>query len=221
MDLLQLQNELKQLQERLSALEDHREIERLEYIYGYYLDNRMWHEVADLFSEETPSIEIGRRGKYIGKERIQRFLHDVLGRGRWGLLKDEVVNHTQLQPVITLNATRDQAQVRARAIIQLSSPPGGHNMLWAEGVYENVFIKENGAWKIKEAVWVPTYYFEIVGTNPPSFQSAPEDNDFPPDAPSRPLDSELGRTFLTPHYVHPFSGKVTRSPSSSLGAYND
>lgn len=78
-------------------MEDREAIQRLQYQYGFYLNNRMWHEIVDLFAEDGPSIQIGRRGTYIGKERIFHFMHEMLGQGRWGLLKDEIINHIQLQ----------------------------------------------------------------------------------------------------------------------------
>lgn len=40
---------LRLLEERLAAVEDREAIERLQNQYGYYLDNRMWDEVVELF----------------------------------------------------------------------------------------------------------------------------------------------------------------------------
>jgi len=202
------------LEQRLGVVEDREAIRRLQYQYGFYLDNRMWREVTDLFADETPSIEIGRRGTYVGKERIYVFMQEVLGQGRWGLLKNEIINHVQLQMVITLSGDRKTAKARSRAFVQGNSPPGTGSMLSAEGIYENDYVKENEVWKIKRLWWVPTFYFEIAGFDKAVFQSGPESTALPPDRPSVPQDEALGRSFIPFHYEHPISGASVPSPAS-------
>lgn len=210
----ELLRRLESLESKVSLIDDQGEIDRLQYIYGFYLDNRMWRELADMFCDCEPSIEIGRRGNYVGKERIHRFFSDVLGGGRWGLLKHEIINHMQLQQVITVAPDRKTAQMRSRAVVQGNSPPGGKTMMWAEGVYENDYVKEGGVWKIKRIWWVPTFYVEIPGFDGAAFQSGPPSEAFPPDHPSQPQDEALGRSFMPFHYRHPFTGAVVPSPSA-------
>ena len=205
---------LAALEHRLGLVEDREAIERLQNQYGFYLDNRMWGEVGELFAEEGASIEIGRRGNYLGKERIHRFLHEVLGQGRWGLLKDEIINHIQLQMVITVAEDRQSAKARSRAIVQGNSPPGAGSLLWAEGIYENEYVKEHGVWKIRRLWWVPTFYVQMAGMDKAAFQSAPLSESFPPDEPSAPQDAALGRSFIPFHYVHPMTGAFVPSPVS-------
>ncbi|MZR11691.1 nuclear transport factor 2 family protein [Maritimibacter sp. DP07] len=204
------------LEERLARVEDIGEIERLHYQYGYYLDNRMWGEVAETFCDDSPSIEIGQRGLYVGKDRVRRFLTEVLGGGRWGLLQDEIINHIQLQLVTTLADDRMSAEVRSRALVQGNSPPGSGKMLLAEGIYENRFVRESGHWKIKHVGWVPTYYFEVAGFDGAVFDSGPESTAFPPDRSAPPRDAGLGRRFKPFHYRHPLTGDVVPSPSGEM-----
>jgi SnoaL-like domain len=198
---------------RLAAVEDNLAITRLQNQYGYYIDNRMWRELADLFTDDAPEMEIGQRGAYVGKDRIHIFLHDVLGQGRWGLLKDEIIHHIQLQMVITVAGDRRTAKARSRALVHGNSPPGSGKMLMAEGLYENDYVREDGAWKIKRLWWVPTYYFEVAGFDAAVFDSGPPSSDFPPDAPSFPRDEALGRRFPPFHYNHPFTDSRVASPS--------
>jgi hypothetical protein len=205
---------IEELADRLALVEDRDAIQRLQNIYGYYIDNRMWRELADLFADRDASIEIGRRGKYIGKERIFRFLRDVLGGGRWGLLKQEIINHIQLQMVLTVTEDRQSARARCRAIVQGNSPPGSGKMLWAEGIYENEYVKEGEAWKIKRLWWVPTFYTLMEGFDKAVFETAPPSADFPPDEPSFPTDGALGRSFPPFHYGHPVTGLEVPSPSA-------
>ncbi len=203
------------LEHRLGVVEDRDAIERLQYQYGYYIDNRMWDEMTALFCDDAPSMEIGQRGRYSGKDRIHRFLRDVLGGGRWGLLKDEIIHHIQLQMLTTVSDDRQQAQCRSRALVQGNSPPGSGKMLLAEGLYENDEVKEGGQWKIKRLWWVPTYYFQVAGFDGAVFDSGPASTDFPPDAPpSIPVDAALGRRFLPFHYDHPFTGETVPAPTA-------
>ena len=209
-----LLRELSDLRERVAIIEDRAAIERLQYQYGFYIDNRMMSEMADLFTDHEPSIEISRRGTYIGKERIRRFLHDVLAQGRWGLMKDEIIHHIQLQQLITVMPDRRTARMRSRALVQGNSPPGSGKMLMAEGTYENEYVREGGVWRIKRIWWVPNYYFEVAGFDKAVFFSGPESVDFPPDRPSVAPDPGLGRGFAPFHYPHPFTGQIIPSPST-------
>jgi hypothetical protein len=135
---------LQRLEHALGILQDREEIRRLQYCYGYFMDNRMFREMTDLFADCGAHMEIGGRGRYQGKERIHAFLLEVLGEGRWGLLKDEVINHVQQQLLITVDADRQHAHARARAQIQGNSPPTTPTFLFADGVYENTYVREDG-----------------------------------------------------------------------------
>jgi hypothetical protein len=203
------------LEHRLGMVEDREAIERLQNNWGYLIDNRMFDQMVGLFCDDTPSIEIGRRGTYVGKDRIHRFLLEVLGGGRWGLLKNEIINHMQLQLVVTVDPGRETAKARARALIHGDSPPGGKTMLWAEGLYENDYVKEGGAWKIKRIWWVPNFYFQVPGFDSAVYQTGPVSEEFPPDRPSVPGDAALGRGFPPFHYPHPVTGEaLPTSPAS-------
>lgn len=208
-----LRVQLAALERRLALVEDREAIVRLQNQYGYFLDNRMFDEVAALFCNDAPEMEIGQRGVYVGKDRIRRFLLDVLGGGRWGLLKDEIIHHVQLQPVITVSEDGLTAQCRCRALVQGNSPPGSGKMLLAEGVYENAYVKEAGEWAIKRLWWVPTYYFQVAGFDSAVFDSGPPDTQFPPDRPSFPLDTALGRRFPPFHYRHPMTDEDVPGPT--------
>ena len=56
-----LEERLKTLETRLHRLESVAAVERLQRMYGYYLDNRMWKETVALFTDDG-EVEIGRRG---------------------------------------------------------------------------------------------------------------------------------------------------------------
>lgn len=202
------------LQDRLGRMEDMKQIENLQYAYGYYIDMLLYDEMTELFAQDG-AMEIGQRGRYKGKENIRRFLHEVLGTGQPGLAKNQVINHTQHQGLITVSDDRQTARARFRAIIQASgaAPVDGENvndqkgaMMWSEGVYENRYVREDGVWKIDLLWWSPTFYV----THPYEqfwFDSTPPSEKFPPQQPSYAANEDLGRVFVPYHYVHPVTGE--------------
>jgi hypothetical protein len=206
--------ELADTRHRLALLEDRNAIERLQYAYGYFIDNRMFREMADLFCEEGCWIEIGQRGRYCGKERIHRFLLEVLGEGRWGLLRDEVINHVQQQPIVTVAEDRGQAWSRARAQVQGNSPPDTPHFLLADGIYENEYVREDGVWKIRGVTVAMTFYAALERARI-WFPSAPPSEAMPPDAPSQPVVEVLGRQFNPWHFRHPVEGYEIAVPTSA------
>lgn len=210
-ELRKLREELTRTRHRLALIEDRNEIERLQYAYGYFIDNRMFREMTDLFSDEDAWIEIGQRGRYCGKERIHRFLHQVLGEGRWGLLKGEVINHVQQQPIITIADDRTRAWSRARAQVQGNSPPDTPHFLLADGIYENEYVREGERWKIRGLTVTMTFYVALERARI-WFPSAPASDAFPPDAPSQPVDQRLGRQFNPWHFAHPITGEPLPVP---------
>jgi hypothetical protein len=214
-ELRALKAQVAELTAQLGVLQDKAEIERLQYAYGFFIDNRMFREMADLFAEEGAWIEIGGRGRYHGKERIHRFLHEVIGEGRWGLARDEVINHVQQQLLITVDPDRRHARARARAEVQGNSPPGTPHFLLADGIYENEYVREGGRWKILGLSVTMTFYAALE-RDKVWFPSAPPSADMPPDAPSRPVVEALGRQFNSFHFTHPVLGYPLAVPASEL-----
>jgi hypothetical protein len=212
--LLQAQSkELADARHQIGLLEDKNEIERLQYTYGFLIDNRMFSEMVDLFADEGAWIEIGGRGLYKGKKQILAFLLDVLGGGRWGLLPNEVINHVQQQLLITVSDDRTHAQARARAEVQGNSPPDTPTFLFADGIYENDYIKEGGRWKIQGIRVTMTFYAALERAKV-WFGTAPQSEAVPPDADSTLQDEGLGRQFNPFRWPHPITGAPLPLPLS-------
>ncbi len=138
----------------------------------------------------------------------------MLGQGRWGLAHEEIINHIQLQMVITVAPDRRTAKMRSRALIQGNSPPGQTRMLLAEGLYENDYVRQEDGWRIKRLWWAPTFYFTVPGFETAVFESGPVAEQYPPDTPPRGKHPQLGRDFPPFHYAHPFTGAPPRIPAS-------
>lgn len=198
---------------RIGMLEDKNEIERLQYTYGFLIDNRMFREMADLFADEGAYIEIGGRGVYRGKEQIHAFLLNVLGGGRWGLLRGEIINHVQQQLLIHVDEDRLHARARARAEVQGNSPPDTPTFLFADGIYENDYIKEGGRWKI-QGIRVTMSFYVALERARIWFETAPPSDAVPPDAPATLVDEGLGRQFNPFRFAHPITGAALPLPLS-------
>ena len=54
---------LQRLEHELGILQDKDEIQRLQYSYGFFMDNRMFQEMVDLFADHGAWMEIGGRGR--------------------------------------------------------------------------------------------------------------------------------------------------------------
>ena len=57
---------------------DETQVQNLQHSYGYYLDRKLWDDVADLFADDG-SLEIAGHGVYVGKARIRRALEALYG----------------------------------------------------------------------------------------------------------------------------------------------
>lgn len=207
----QLDDRVRALEGRVHRLESTAAIERLQRIYGYYLDNRMWKEVVALFTDDG-EVEIGRRGIYRGREQLRTFFFDVLGQGRSGRARNELHNHIQIQGVVTLGEPPDHAFGRFRALAQFAQqmPDGTAGCGWAEGVYENEYVHRDGAWRIRVLRWTPSFYGrlpeEAIAAGRPS---AGASGRFPPTAPPTFEQHEVGSWIPPLHYPHPHTGERT------------
>ena len=138
-----LQQRTAALLHHIQLLEDENEIENLQRIYGYYIEEGLWTEAANLFSADG-TIELAGHGIYDGKERVLEYLRslgDELPQD--GRLYDQM----QLQPVVHVAADGTTAKGRWRLFAQEAKH--GEFAEWGVGWYENDYVKEDGVWKIR------------------------------------------------------------------------
>jgi hypothetical protein len=204
-----LHKKIAALEDRLRILEDIEELKTLQRIYGYYVDNKLWDEVVDLFSDHTESISIGTRGLYLGKKGVETFFRKVLGGGKYGRQPKELHNHMQLQGVVSIDSGGTTAKGRWRALIQMTYEFRDKTKAgWGEGVYENEYVKEDEKWKFKKMFWHRTFStpYEDGWAKTASGGLGPN-TEFPPDR----LPADHGpypSNYVVPfHYKHPITGK--------------
>jgi hypothetical protein len=148
-----------QLLQRAERALDLKEIERLQRAYGYYIDHSDWDNVVDLLTDDA-TAEYGQSGVYVGKASIRALLYGI-GYGERGLRPQQLREHTQLQPVITLSADGRTARARWRAVVLLGQ--FNEYARWQIGPYENEYRKEGGKWKITRLHWYETFTVPFKG----------------------------------------------------------
>jgi len=206
---------LEELQARIQRLEDIKEIERLQKIYGYYQDYGEWQKIVDLFTDNDPSVEEADRGVYKGKEGVRRYYIDLLGQGMKKPRRPGILSILfQLQGVVTVNPDGKTAKGRwygfgmeAKPIASLHE--GELRQTWINGIYENDYVKEDGKWKIKNLHFYLTFrtpYEDGWLKTPVVGQNGPDPN-IPPDAPTTVYAPYPSPYRVPVHFKHPITGK--------------
>lgn len=204
----ELPRSIDDLNTRLDRLEDVQQLERLQHVYGYYLDKQQWDQLAGLFADDG-SIEIAQRGIYAGKERVRDNLNLY---GEQGVHHGVLHNHVQLQPVIHVSQDGLTAHARARALSMLGTY--GRVGVWGGSVYENEYVKQDGVWKFKKDhlfTTMFTTYNEGWAAAPRGAPGINKDN--PPDLPPSVVYEAFPNAYIPPfHYPHPVTGEEIISP---------
>jgi hypothetical protein len=219
--------EMQVVQARAERVDEFNELRNLQQMYGYYVDEALWDEVADMFTSDG-TMELGLNGVYVGKESIRRYLLS-LTRGKPGLQPGELNTHFQLSPVITLASDGNSAKARWRAWIQAASTFGADASGgdWGEGIYENEYVREGGVWKIKKLHFFVKFYAPYEG----GWTKAPKDSALrygkskvKPDRPTSVKYQPYPAKFTVPfHYENPVSSSYVfnagaTQPSASTKA---
>jgi hypothetical protein len=198
----------------LQMVVDTLQIDKLEKIYGYYLDNGMFQEVIDLFSDNTESVEIGDRGVFKGKDGARRFFLDYLGRKGKPREPGDMAFHMQHQGVIDVDPDGKTAKGRWYCTMIQARPTekgGPIRSVLGHGVYENEFIKEDGKWKFKKIFYSLHYRSPIAegwAVTPMIASGIAPASDAPPTA-YHPYPNMESVPF---HWKHPITGKKTPAP---------
>lgn len=204
--LAALETELAGLERDVGLLEDTKAIKRLQRAYGYYVDKKLTREIGALFADDPDTTaELGGSGVYVGRARIAEFYDRIVGGNE--AKPGELFNHMILQGVVHVAPDGRTAKGRWRALIQLGQH--GESAVWAEGPYENEYVKEDGVWKFSKVHWFQTFSAPYS----PGWHKAPQPMspplaDFPPDRPPTMVyDSYPGVHQPPYHYANPVSGR--------------
>lgn len=152
---------LKELEEKITYLEDIQEITDLQQKYGYYMDTHHRQEVVDLFSENTESIEIESTGLFLGKEGVRKFFldNDLIPEGEDTVPKWINILILMHGSVIDIDPSGTTAKGRWNTwLAEAMMVEGTPRQQWVQGYYENEYVKENGKWLFKKLHWNVTFF---------------------------------------------------------------
>ena len=191
----------------VQLLEDENEIENLQRIYGFYIEEGLWTDAANLFSDDG-TIEIAGRGVYAGKPRVLEYLRSIDDEyPKDGRLYDQM----QLQPIVHVAPDGKTAKARWRLFAQEAKH--GEFAEWGVGWYENDYVKEDGVWKIQNLrSFIRMYAPYEDGWGKTALPAPSYSSTLEPDRPSElahaPYPAVPDPAF---HYPHPVTGAVQTS----------
>ncbi len=204
---------IARIAQHVQQLNDETEVQNLQHSYGYYMDRKMWDDVADLFAEDG-LFEVGQRGVYVGKTHIRRALEVFYGAPP--LRNGELFDHINLATVVTIAPDGRSAGARTSQLSMLGL--NGEYARWEEGTYENEFTKQNGAWKIKAVHYYPRMATDYDKGWARDAKPAPAANkDFPPDRPpTQAYESYPKIYYVAFHFANPVTGRPVQYPSGAV-----
>ena len=208
--LATLARRMSDLAARAQRLSDEIDVTNLQHQYGYFLDRRMWDDVAKLFAADG-TMEIGLQGVYVGTKSIRRGLNAL---GPAGLSPGEVNDHVHLQTIVTVRP--DGRTARARGT-ELGMTTAAGKALWSQSIYENEFVKRNGVWKFKTMHVYPRFIVDAEQGWAKDAQPAPgPSKTFPPDKPPTEKYEIYPRFHIAPfHFNHPVTGRAPQYPEGT------
>ena len=223
-ELSALKAQVELLTRQVGVLEDTHAVRTLHFKYGYYLDACLYDDVVDLFAEDAELKFLN--GIYRGKAGVRRLYCDWLRTlwtgGRNGPVHGLLYDHLILQDIVEVAPDRLTAKGRFRAVMMggfhESVPMGDKPMprqSWEAGVYENLYVKQDGVWKFKRfdynMLWQADYekgWGRSEVHLKPLTRTFPEDP-LGPDELTAETPQAWPNTRIVPfHYPHPVTGKT-------------
>jgi len=201
-----LENAVADAQREVDRLKDVDDLENLAGIYGHYVDKSRHDDVADLFAPEGV-VEILGRGVFIGQDRVREYMRNLTP-GNVGPREGSLFNHMHEQPVVDVSPDGDTAHVRSRLFVMFGIMNASAQ--WGDGIYENVFVKQDGVWKLDYLHAYQTFYtnYEDGWAKKASAIFAPYER-LPPDRPQSVPYAPYPAAFVPPfHYRNPVSGRA-------------
>ena len=212
MDIKEMEARIKELEQKVSTIQDIEEINRLQKSYGYYLEHWMSEEIIDCFSDSAETELNIMVGIYLGKEGVKRYFTGE---------KDRSVNPEFLHQIMQLSGVVDIAPDGKTAEgrwygFGAGALPAGKGVLqtFTGGIYICKYVKEGGRWKILKIMWNP-----VINCPPAEGWVKPErvtavTGDRVPKPPradkQRDVDPLYPSGYIVPfHYRHPVTGKET------------
>jgi hypothetical protein len=204
---------LDRLEQRIARLEDLNAIERLQKVYGYFVDKGQWTQLSELFAEDA-TLEIGGKGIFLGKARVLEYMQTAFGAD--GAKEGVLANHMQFQPIPDVSPDGRTGWVRSRAFVM-------SNAGWGLPLYENEYRKgDDGVWRISRLSGPFTMYTNWEGWGKNALNNTWPDKFEPaPDLPPSTVYLTYPAYYIVPfHYPNPVTGKPFAPDVGRVGAYH-
>lgn len=143
---------LASLATRVTAMNDADAVRNLQNAYGYYVDRKMWEDVADLFAADAV-IKVEGVGLYRGRAGVLRAMERM---GSAGLTHGQVNDRIQFDTVVTVTPGGREAHSRGIELGVLGEADQ-HKAWWEVSAFANRFVKDKGLWKIREMRIFPSF----------------------------------------------------------------
>ena len=203
---------LKELEARLTALEDIEEINKLQKAYGFYLTHWMGQEIVDLFADSPDVSLVLLPGKFLGKKSIARYF---LQRKPNPELLFAIM---QLSGIVDVAPDGKTAKGRwfgyGPEAVPCKKGVYAHYLL---GIYENEYVKEDGTWKIKKLDFKTIFTCPVgecwvkpdrLVPQPATYEDLLEEPDIPHTTKEEKYPLRYPSGYIFPfHYKHPVTGK--------------
>ena len=204
-----IENLVMQQQKEIQKLADIEAIKKLQKAYGYYVEHMMWREIIDCFADSPDVCLDWLEGKYLGKAGVRKYFE------RMESMPREFMHQVmQIAGIVDIEPDGRTAKGRWYAFGGIFIPQeDGVRRSFVTGIYEFVYIKEDGVWKILSLKWVIPYAVRIA-----EGWALPEDvnrpylaGEFKGPEPDIDIDRNDGRYlsgYIFPfHYKHPVTGR--------------
>jgi hypothetical protein len=134
-----------QLAARIARLNDEDSVRNLQDSYGYYVDQRMWTDVTDLFVPEG-TVTIDGVGTFRGRHGVRQAMERTMGPE--GLTQGIMNDHPMFDTIVDVLPGGRVAIARGTEIGMLGDASSGAQS-WQFSVFRNTFVKQGGLWKLR------------------------------------------------------------------------
>lgn len=211
----ELEARVKLLEDQVKTLQtllDIEKIQKLQRAYGYYLEHWMSEEVIDCFSDSPDVVLSLYEGAWLGKEGVRRYFT------RENISPEFLHQVMQVSPIVDVEPDGRTAKGRWYSWGAVAVPlENGIRQFFMGGIYESVYIKEDGIWKILKLQyslhisadpregWVSPDRTAVIDPKAKRKYTGPK-----PDIAPHGMDTRYPSGYIFPfHFKHPVTGKET------------
>lgn len=134
------------LARRARRLTDETAVANLQHSLGYYLDRKLWDDVADLFATGG-RFQVDAGPAPSGRAAIRKALERSYGGP--GLMRGELFDHILMGTIVAVAPDGTHATARSTSLGQIGLT--GKGARWKIATWDNDFVRQGGVWKLSSA----------------------------------------------------------------------